>query len=504
MISIIPRPNVIKEEDGEFVFFNAIKYHSKEETETDWIISQFCQDLDAMGLGSRALDEEEPNLTLKLEKKGNLREDRHCIQISHKVIKIEFGGKKSLLHAFSSLIQLIEPVNLEDAPRNLLKIPVARIEDYPHAPYRGLMIDVARKPHTIDTLKMMVLLCYYYKINYLHVHFTDKQSYTLPSRALPKLPSKKRHFTFQEIKELVDMADKRGVTIVPEIDMPGHSKAMISAMPALFAVNTKKNYKRILNAGKEEVYEAIDKIVSEVCDMFPNSPYIHLGADEASYDGAEDDPDVARYMKEQGIPNTKELYRHFITRIYEIIEQHDRKLCIWEGFRPKGAIEIPKDVPVFIFECYHNPKWLLDAGYDVVNTSWQPIYAVPRKSWPAETIYKWNMYRWENWSDHSAAYDNPFQFQPQRQILGAEMCSWEQREKDQLPEIRRRLAALSENVWNESKAKSVEKEINEKDVDDFMERLKKADAKLTRLLKGYFQQPNLRERLKKWFIRLLY
>lgn len=509
-MNIIPKPNTSSYiGESEFVHFNCVSINNESDETYDDVLSQLMEDLNAV----YGMDQNSQSINLKIQKDRSLQSDHYLLQITSENIEIKVCDRISLLNACATLLQMIEKdegqilrseQSAQSKRSEVYKLPCVSIEDYPHASYRGLMIDVARKPHTIETLKKMVLMCFFYKINYLHIHFTDKQSYTLPSRVFPKLPSKNRHFTFGEINELVQLAETRGVTLIPEIDMPGHSRSMIHAMPEVFAVNTKRSYGRVLNAGKEEVYEAIDKLVEELCELFPNSPYIHLGADEAGYDGAEDDPDITQYIAEHDIPNMRELYRHFITRIYEIVKKYGRKLCIWEGFRPEGMTKIPTDIPVYVFECYFNPKKLADMGYTLVNTSWQPIYAVPRKSWPVEDIYKWNMYRWENWATHSAAFENPFQLSPDDPVIGAQMCSWEQKEKDQVTEIRRRIAGLSENVWNREKALQQHRTIKEEQIKGFIHRLSKLDIKLGKLFDYYYPKPNFIERLKLTIIRLFY
>ncbi len=420
-------------------------------------------------------------LIIKEEKKQT---GQYEVLLNKEEVKINIPKEnlKCLQNALITLLQLIRE------NEHGYCVPLGRIQDYPFAKYRGLMVDVARKKHKLVDLEKLIMLCVWYKINYLHIHFSDKQSYTLPSKAFPDLPTRWHHFTAEDIKMLNKLAKKHHITLVPEIDLPGHSKSIIDAYPEVFKVKSKKIGTNTINIGNEETYQAVAQLIEEICNLFPDSPIIHMGADEVKKEGLWEDPRVKKFMEDKDIPNPEELYKYFIIRMNEMVKKHGRKMAIWEGFRPGGEINIPKDILIYEFECTYNPPDnILKQGYHVVNTSWKPIYVTRRKHWPLKEIYKWNLYRWDNHADHSPATKNPFQFKPTGQVIGAQMCSWAQKRRKQIRSLKRRIAAFSEKIWNKSIATKEFGTLTPEEFEDFMKRLRSADQKLIRLMKHTFR-----------------
>ncbi|MCE5325720.1 MAG: beta-N-acetylhexosaminidase [Planctomycetaceae bacterium] len=351
-------------------------------------------------------------------------------------------------------------------------LPHMQVQDRPVASYRGLLIDTARRWHTLDTLKKLVVLCRLYKINHMQLHLTDDQSFTFPSRAYPALATPDRHYTLDQIAELESFARERGVAILPELEMPGHAAAAVGGLPSRVACEPSTG--NVLCPSHEQTYETMDTLIGEMCQAFPASPYFHIGADEVNKKPWESCTRCKAFMAQHGIENTEELYRHFIVRMNEIVKRHGRKMIVWEGFAKTGKIAIPTDITVMIFESYYNlPPDVLAGGYPVINASWQPLYVVNDRNWTPEHIYGWNMYRWEHWFNISPAFENPIQVPPTNQIIGAQMCAWEQPDELELPSLRHRVPAMAERLWNPQAGRTFA---------DFESRLKDADAKLDKLL----------------------
>lgn len=327
-------------------------------------------------------------------------------------------------------------------------VPKGIIKDYPDSRYRGLLVDTGRKWHEPAILKQIVLLCRWYKINYLQLHLTDNELFTFPTETYPELPTPDKHYTRQELQELDEFARNHGVTLVPEIDMPGHAGQFVNRMPELFGISDWQKNEITINIGKEEVYTALDQIIGEVAEVFQKTPYIHIGADEASFEYFEEDPSVREYMKENEIANVDELYRHFLVRMNEVVKKHGKRTIVWEGFKREGEIEIPKDITVMAWETmYQLPHHLIADGYTTINVSWQPLYITGDRKWSPEDIYKWNLYRWENWLKEAPAYE-PIQLKPDDRVIGASMASWAQSQYVEMPTISRRLPAMNERIWN--------------------------------------------------------
>ena len=375
-VKIIPLPRHIKSLGGSIGPFKGIILVVKNESLRP-ILQVLKKDLKNLA-GIQVMDENFINpadligintTTMTLEIVDGLEEEGHEITID-KDISIHGGSFKAVSQGLSTLYQVIKVF-----PKDGASFPRVEIKDSPFAPYRGLLVDLARKKHKMKTLYKIVDMCRWYKLNHLHLHLTDKQSFTFPSRKYPQLPSPRHHFTWDELLDLERYATERGITIIPELEVPGHARSMVRSMPEVFQLHGEIENDGAINMGKEKAYEVIDDLIGELCEVFTGTPWIHLGADEVNFDGMDTDPDCQQYMKENGLASPHELYRHFITRMNEFVKKHGKTLCIWEGFRPVGDVDIPRDIIVFEFECYYNlPDNLARDGYTMVNTSWKPLY----------------------------------------------------------------------------------------------------------------------------------
>jgi len=395
--------------------------------------------------------------------------EKEAYQISiNEIVELKGGSYHALSLAKTTLLQLAEVENGQ------LKFPLVSIKDNSDANYRGLMIDLARQWHEISTIKKLIDLSAFYKMNYVQLHFTDYQSYTLPSTAFPNLPTEGKTYSVEELKDLENYSQQRGVTIIPEVDIPGHSSPFVEKYPELFAIQDTASNPWIINMGKEEVYTALNKIIGEVCEIFQSTPYFHIGGDEAIFEKVIDDPNVQEFMKKHELgDDVHELYRYFLVRMNDTVKKYDKQMCVWEGFRDTGEIEIPKDIIVFEFETNrYLPNLLVEDGYTVVNTSWKPLYVVNQKKWSPKTIYEWNTMHWENWWERAPSF-TPIQVDKSDLVIGAQMCAWEQPDSAEVPSLRKRLPALAERSWNEEEKISY---------DVFFERMNVLDNRLSLLL----------------------
>ena len=426
------------------------------------------------------------NLSLEIDKE--LDEEEYEIDINGKVV-IKGGSLNAIKMARSTLLQLSEN------NKGRVIFPLLTLNDSPDASYRGLLIDLARKWHKVETIYKLIDLASFYKLNYLQFHLTDDQLFTFPSENFPKLQTKDKHYTKEELLSFVDYAYQRGIVIVPEVDVPGHSMQFVKKYPEIFSISDAESggedlfggrvdFVNVLNMGKEEVYTSLEKLFIEVMDIFHTSPYFHLGADEANLKLIVDDPDIKKFMIKNNLGNDiHELYRYFIVRMNDFFKSKGKQMFVWEGFSRNGKIEIPKDITVFEFESLYNlPNHLIEDGYKLVNTSWKPLYVVrsgnpdpnvlPLK-WGPERIYDWNMWKWETWFYKSPAYKNPIQLERNKNVIGAQMCSWEQTDESEVPSLRKRLPSFVERIWN------VDKKV---EFDVFYEKVNKTDIVLSEII----------------------
>lgn len=459
-IQIVPSVKEIRLNDKALLFPKEIKLYLSDSIYRN-SSKIFFKNLSKLGFHSRYSLSDENNAHILIIRDDSLSSDQYKIGIKNQVI-IRVSTNASLSYALNSLLQIAILKN------GRLVLPQIEINDFPDAAYRGLMIDLARQWHTVETLKKLIDLSSFYKLNYIQFHLTDDQSFTFPSESYPKLQTENRHYTKDEFTYLVDYAYDRGIIIIPEIDVPGHAEKFIESYPEIFAPSMKAEWglnilghqatNNVINIGSEKVYSALESIFDEVIEIFHTSPYFHIGADEATLSNLVGDPQVEALMKRESLgTEIDELYRYFIVRMNDFLKKKNKIMCIWEGFKRDGKVSIPTDIIVFPFESLYNmPNHLLEDGYQLVNSSWTPLYVVgsgvnggwiPRK-WGPEKIYDWNMWQWENWYHKSPASIQPIQLDKSNLVIGAQMCAWEQTDEAEIPSLRRRIPTFSERIWN--------------------------------------------------------
>ncbi len=407
-----------------------------------------------------------PGATIRFSANPELEEEVYRLTIDDHVT-IEASGAEGSFHAVATLVQALRIYQQQVA------LPRLKIEDRPYVSYRGLMIDVARHPHTLNGLKQLVTLCWFYKIRYLQLHLSDVESFAFTSIAFPQLATPGYALSQADWRELETYATAHGVVPIPELDVPGHAGRGLKGLcptrpPTGFSV---------INPVSDESFAVLDTLVGELCDTFRASPYLHIGADEVNFQGWEGCRDCAAFLHERGLSDLREAYRYFIVRMSEIVRSHGRRPIVWEGFSAEGAIAIPDDVIVQFFDvAYLQPEEAVALGHDIINSCWGPLYIVPGyAAHPTQMIYQWHPELFGS-NDLSTVPDALAQapsvgttseprvvfskappgldyprvkaLPPTSKLLGSMLCSWDMLDRNELPALRRRLAAMSERAWN--------------------------------------------------------
>ncbi len=349
-----------------------------------------------------------------------------------------------------------------------LRLPRMIIEDRPGSRYCGAMLDVARQWHPIEYLHEVVDLCRLYKVPLLHFHFTDDQGYRLPSRAFPKIPTPGASYSWSQIQALVAYADARGVTIVPEIELPGHSSALQGAMPEVFGAKNPStggfDTLGVINIANEAIYPVLDALIGETCALFASSPYFHMGADEVQFSAFSAHPTVKTQLaalEAKGVKSSG-IFAHFINRINSLVKKHGKQTICWEGFSTNQPVD--KDVIVMAWHgSSHAPQDLLAAGYQLINVPWTPAV-----SFSARENYQWN-----KWLLNLNEQAQSRQFEMTPQIIGGQMVLWEKGPLDAIPTLRDKLPARHERLYSPWACRSFE---------DYFARFNHCDAMLEKLL----------------------
>lgn len=312
-------------------------------------------------------------------------------------------------------------------------LPRMTVKDWPSADYTGTMIDAARQWIPPDCVKFTIEACRFWKIRYLQMHFSDDHAYTFESKIFPELGNKNlqisdgvvaRCYTQEELKDLEAYAVARGVTIVPELETPGHYGAMARSRPDIF------EGPGCMPMASEKLYEALDKLVGEMCSIFKASPYFHIGGDECNFDGVCNFPGAAEYMSKHTLPKDDhplndawQVYIMHVFRMQDICRKYGKFTIAWDGFAADHRL---KD-GMIVMSWY----WAKNAA-DQERHGWNLI-TVP---WFMPPIPEWNMY-----------FANGHRFKRTSSILGAQRPMWQMSEYSLLRDYVPGLAERQERTW---------------------------------------------------------
>lgn len=259
-------------------------------------------------------------------------------------VSLDADGPLGVLRGLATARQLVE-TNPPGA-----SLPFATIDDAPRFAWRGLMIDTVRHFVTIETLKRQIDAMERVKLNVLHLHLSDNEGFRVESRRYPRLQATGdgRFYTQAQVRDLVAYAAERGVRIVPEFDVPGHTRAVADAYPDLALAplkpaNAFAALDRALDPTKPETYRFLDALFGEMAGLFPDA-YFHAGGDEVGDAVLMDHPHVQAFMKARNLASKQALESYFHQRVAAILRKHGKTMIGWEEVAATGAA--PKDVVI--------------------------------------------------------------------------------------------------------------------------------------------------------------
>ena len=250
------------------------------------------------------------------------------------------------LRGLETLLQLL------NADRDGYFLPGVQIDDQPRFPWRGLLIDVARHFQTMEVLKRTLDGMAAVKMNVLHWHLTEDQGFRVESKKFPKLHqlgSDGNYFTQDQVREIIAYARDRGIRVVPEFDIPGHSTSWLVGHPELgsapgpYTIERRPGiFEPALDPTREEVYKFLETFLGEMAALFPDD-YLHIGGDENEGKQWDRNPAIQAYMKQKGIKDNHALQAYFNTRLLKILQKHKKKMIGWDEILQP---ELPKDVVI--------------------------------------------------------------------------------------------------------------------------------------------------------------
>ncbi len=393
--------------------------------------------------------------------------EAYRLRITPEGIKLDADGPAGVLRGLATLRQLVEL-----SPSGVTT-PLLDIDDAPRFPWRGVMIDVARHFMSIDTLKRQIDAMEVVKLNVLHLHLSDNEGFRVESRRYPRLhevSSHGRYYTQAQITDLIAYAADRGVRIVPEIDVPGHTRAIIEAYPELGAKPAKPVGMLVggnpaLNPASEETYRFLAGLYAEMAGLFPDA-YFHIGGDEVSDASWAGDPQIDAFMKTHALATKQDLESYFHGRVRDILRPHGKTVIGWEEVAVTG--KLPNDVVVQAWQTSNATadatakgyKTIVSAGYylDLLmpatfHYAFDPVDSSAAGLTPAEAVAGRKLHPLVATILTDALVAKPLPpLTPAQQalVLGGEAPLWSELVTDEMLDSRLwpRAGALAERFWS--------------------------------------------------------
>jgi len=328
-------------------------------------------------------------------------EGYHLRHNNKKTISIQANHAKGVFYGIQSLLQLLPPATAaEDQHPDHLAIPAVTIHDKPRFAYRGMHLDVARHFFPVDFVKQYIDMLALYKYNYFHWHLTEDQGWRIEIKSYPRLteigsvrketiigkgdnPGKLYdgqpyggYYTQEEIREVVAYAQSKYITIIPEIEMPGHAMAALAAYPHLgctggpYEVATRWGVFEDVYCTTDEVFQFQEQVLSEVIDLFPG-PYVHIGGDEVPKTRWKACKKCQSRMTQEGLKDEHELQSYFIRRISAFLASKGKNLIGWDEILEGG---LAKDATVMSWRGMSGGIEAARMGHDVIMTPGSHCY----------------------------------------------------------------------------------------------------------------------------------
>ncbi len=483
-LCLIPKPNSIERLTGSYALTasSQIILHSEHaELAANWLQKE---------LKSLYQFEFQPigNGDIIFQTNPILDEEYYQLTIENQAITIEAGSHTGFVHAAASLLQLIQHSEAG------LTIACVKITDSPRFKYRGMMLDCARHFQPVERVKRLINQLAHYKFNTFHWHLTDDEGWRIEIKSLPQLTeigawrgigkeidpqfssATDLHGGFysqQEIKQVIAYAEERGITVIPEIDIPGHCRAAIRSLSEWLVdhddhskYRSIQNYSdNVLSPALPETYRFLDLVLEEVAALFP-SHFIHIGADEVPDGVWVSSPKCQALMDKYGYQNAKELQGHLLRYVEKKLRTLGKRMVGWE--EAQHGNKVSKDTVIYSWLSEQAALDCARQGFDVILQPGQYTYLdIVQDYAPDEPGVSWaGVNPLEQAYLYEPLAEIPAEHPLRKRILGMQSALWcelinDQSRMDYM--LYPRLTALAEAGWTQK---------SQRDWSDYLARLK--------------------------------
>ncbi len=347
------------------------------------------------------------------------------------------------MHGMETFLQLVKLEN------GTCGVPAVTIDDAPRFRWRGFMIDVSRHFEPVSEIERTLDAMSVAKLNVFHWHLSDDQGFRAESKKFPRLTgvaSSGEFYTQDQMRQVVAYARARGIRVIPEFDMPGHTSSWILAYPEYGSGEDIRELPKVfgipraeLDPSNEKTYKFLDAFVGEMAEIFPDA-YFHIGGDETAGKGWIENPRIAEFMKKKGFNGPPELQAYFNQRLLQILTRHHKKMVGWDEILNPS---LPKDIMV---QSWRGDASLADGatkGYTGILSA--PYYLDAQKT--SEMMYL---------ADPIPA-DTKLTPEQQQRIFGGEVCMWSEQLNPDTVDSRvwPRTLAIAERFWSPQSVRDV-------------------------------------------------
>lgn len=384
-------------------------------------------------------------------------DESYSLNVTSSGAKLEANTVVGALRGMETLLQLTQP------DHSGYFLPAVSIEDTPRFPWRGLLIDVGRHFEPVSVIERTLDGMAAVKLNVFHWHLTDDQGFRIESKLYPKLTgmgSDGLYYTQEQAKEVVAYARARGIRVVPEFDMPGHTTSWFVGYPELSSGPGPYEIRRefgisdyAMDPTRDSTYKFLDGFIGEMATIFPD-PYLHIGGDETNGVQWKGNPRIVEFMQKHNMRDTAALQAYFNQRLLKLVEKHHKHMVGWDEVMNPA---LPKDVVVQSWRGTESLSAGAKQGYQGILSA--PYYLDAMKS------------AGEHYLADPLPSSSDLTPEQRKLILGGEVCMWGEQLYERTIDSRiwPRTAAMAERFW------SLE---NVRDVDDMYRRLNVMSVRL--------------------------
>lgn len=386
-INVVPKPMELTKNEGEFKLSEQTKVVTGNHPELKKVAEFFVQKIKlSTGFDLKIVDQLPTNNFIQLAINSEIKQaEAYTLNANKSGVKIEGQTAKAAFYGMQTLLQLL-PAEIESnsVVSNInWTVPAVTVNDAPRYPYRGMHLDVCRHFFPVEFIKKQLDVMAMFKMNYFHWHLTEDQGWRIEIKKYPKLTqvgSKRTEgegheyggfYTQEQVKEIVRYAQERFITVIPEIELPGHALGALTAYPEYSCTGGPFKVRNIWGiepdvycAGKEETFKFINDIIDEVVALFP-SEYFHIGGDECPKKRWEKCKLCQKRIKKEGLKNEHELQSYFIQRVEKMLLKHGKKMIGWDEILEGGL------APTATVMSWRGEKGGIEAanqGHDVIMT----------------------------------------------------------------------------------------------------------------------------------------